>query len=81
MTVKESNELLFDLSRKQGALVDVNQKIKSLKNEIATLEIISNVLQESICNNCKSKDASRFEKKCRYCHDCYEFEDKRKENK
>ncbi len=78
MTVKESNELLFDISRKRSALVEVNQEIKTLKDKLATLETISNVLQESICKNCTSKDASHFEKKCRYCHDCYEFEDKRK---
>lgn len=81
MTVKESNELFFDIHRKRNALVDVNQKIKSLKCKIATLETISDVLQESICKNCTSKDASFVEKRCEYCRDCDQFKDKRKENK
>lgn len=81
MTVKESNELFFDIGRKRNALVEVNQKIKELKNKLATLETISDVLQESICKNCTSKDASFIEKKCKHCYDCYEFEDRRKDNK
>ena len=81
MTVKESNELFFDIHRKRSALTEVNQKIKSLKGKLATFEIISDVLQESICENCTSKDASFVEKRCKYCCDCDQFKDKRKENK
>lgn len=81
MTVKESNELFFDINRKRNALIEVNQKIESLKSKLATLETISDVLQESICKNCTSKDASFTEKRCKYCCDCDQFKDKRKENK
>jgi hypothetical protein len=88
MTVKESNELFVDITRRKNTLKKVSEELNELEEKVNMLNNVLGIVQDSICANCthfKDKDHCDFREKdyCRYCYrngEVTNFEDKRRKN-